>query len=136
MAALVLALTGAIFTAMLVTSPSPTTGTATPPTSPAVPGPRAVVLAYIAAINSHNWHRVWALGGKNFSPSYQDMVTGYRLTAHDDLTGVRVHGDTVYARLLARKTTGEVLRYRVRYVVHGGVITAGHATPLATGHRR
>jgi hypothetical protein len=132
-AALVLALTGTIFTAMLVTSPSPTTGTVTSPSSPAVPGPRAVVLAYIAAINSHNWHRVWALGGKNFSPSYQDMVAGYRLTAHDGLTSLRVHGDTVYAHLLARKTTGEVQRYRVRYVVHGGVITAGHATRLVTG---
>jgi hypothetical protein len=99
---------------------------------PPPPGPRAVVLAYIAAINAHNWHRVWDLGGRNLSPSYQAMVAGYRLTAHDKLTSVRVHGDTVDANLSARETTGVVQRYRMHYVVRNGVIVAGHATLLGT----
>jgi len=99
---------------------------------PPPPGPRAVVLAYIAAINAHQWHRVWDLGGRNLSPSYQAMVAGYRLTAHDRLTSVTVHGATVDANLSARETTGVVQRYRMHYVVRNGVIVAGHATLLGT----
>jgi hypothetical protein len=100
---------------------------------PPPPGPRAVVLAYIAAINAHQWHRVWDLGGRNLSPSYQAMVAGYRLTAHDELTSVTVHGATVAADLSARETTGVVQHYRMHYVVRDGVIVAGHATLLGTG---
>jgi hypothetical protein len=128
----VVALTSATFIALALTSHSPTGGRPSPPSSHATPGPRAVVLAYFAAINARNWHRVWALGGKNLSASYRDMVAGYRFTAHDDLTGIKVHGDTVEAHLLARQATGAVHSYRIRYVVHGGVITAGHATLVGT----
>jgi hypothetical protein len=102
------------------------------PASPPPPGPRAVVLAYIAAINAHRWHRVWELGGRNLNPSYRAMVAGYRLTAHDQLTAVTVHGHTVNADLSARETTGVVQRYRMHYVVRDGVIVAGHATLLST----
>ena len=130
-AALVAILTGTVFTAVALTSrPSPA--------KPATPsllvsaGPRAVVLAYFSAINSRNWHRVWGLGGKNLSPSYQGMVAGYRLTAHDDVTSIKVRGDTVYVHVLAHQSTGAVQNYRMRYVVHRGVITAGHATLLGT----
>jgi uncharacterized protein YbjT (DUF2867 family) len=121
-AALVVALTSATFIAVALTSHSPTGGR---PPARTTPGPRAVVLAYFAAINARDWHRVWALGGKNLNTSYQNMVAGYRFTAHDDLTSIKVHGDTVEAHLLARQTTGAVRSYRIRYVVHGGVITAG-----------
>jgi hypothetical protein len=99
---------------------------------PPPPGPREVVLAYIAAINAHQWHRVWDLGGRNLSPSYQAMVAGYRLTAHDKLTSVTVHGGTVDANLSARESTGVVQHYRMHYVVRNGVIVAGHATLLGT----
>ena len=84
--------------------------------------------AYIAAINRHDWHRVWALGGKHFSRSYQDMVAGYRLTARDDVTSLKVRGDTVYVHLLARETTGAVQSYQMRYVVRRGMIIAGRTT--------
>ena len=124
-AALVVGLTSATLIAVALTSHSRTSGRVTTSSSSATPGPRAVVLAYIAAINARNWHRVWALGGKNLSTSYQDMMAGYRLTAHDELTSIKVHGDTVQAHLLAHQTTGAVHSYRMRYVVHGGVITAG-----------
>ena len=122
-AALVIVLTGTVLTALAVNPPSP---------APAVPGPRAVVLSYIAAINAHDYRRVWALGGKNLGQTYQQMVAGYRLTAHDDVTSLVVHGDTVDITMLARETTGAVQSYRVHYVVHHGVITAGHATLLGT----
>ena len=91
-----------------------------------------MVLAYIAAINRHQWHRVWALGGRNLSRSYAAMVAGYRLTAHDELTAIRVRGDTVDANLSARETTGVVQHYRMHYVVRHGVIVAGHAILLGT----
>ena len=94
--------------------------------------PRTVVLAYFAAINRHDWHRVWALGGKNLGRSYRGMVAGYRLTAHDDVTSLRVRGDTVYVHLLAHQTTGAAQSYRMRYVIHDGIITAGHALPPGT----
>jgi len=102
------------------------------PASPPAPAPRTVVLAYIAAINRHQWHRVWALGGRNLSRSYAAMVAGYRLTAHDELTAIRVRGDTVDANLSARETTGVVQHYRMHYVVRHGVIVAGHAILLGT----
>ena len=131
MAALVAILTGTVFTAVALTSrPSPAKPAT--PSLLASAGPRAVVLAYFSAINSRNWHRVWGLGGKNLSPSYQGMVAGYRLTAHDDVTSIKVRGDTVYVHVLAHQSTGAVQNYRMRYVVHRGLITAGHATLLGT----
>jgi Protein kinase domain len=132
-AALVVALLSATFIGVALTSHSATGGRVSPPSSHAPPGPRAVVLAYVAAVNARNWHRVWALGGKNLSTSYRDMVAGYRFTVHDELTRIKVHGDTVEAHLLARQASGAVHSYRIRYVVHGGVITAGHATLVGTG---
>jgi serine/threonine protein kinase len=123
----VLALAGLVAAVLTLTSHSASSG------RPPPPGPRAVVVAYIAAINAHQWHKVWNLGGRNLSPSYPAMVAGYRLTAHDELTAVRVHGDIVDANLSARETTGVVQHYRMHYVVRDGVIVAGHATLLGTG---
>jgi hypothetical protein len=123
----VVALIGIVAAVLALTSPSPSSLPVTPP-----PGPRAVALAYIGAINAHHWRQVWDLGGRNLSPSYQAMVAGYRLTAHDDLTAIRVRGDTVDANLSARETTGVVQHYRMHYVVRDGVIVAGHAILLGT----
>ena len=110
------------------------TGIPAPPpaSSPAVPGPTTVVEQYFTAINSHNWRRVWELGGKNFGQTYRQMVAGYRGTAHDVVTGVVARGDTVSLRLAAHQTNGTVQTYQASYEVHGGVITAGQAT-LVTG---
>ena len=123
----VVALAGLVAAVLLLTRPA-----SSGPAGPRTPGPRAVVLAYVAAINRHQWHRVWDLGGRNLSPSYRAMVAGYRLTAHDQLTAVRVRGDNVAANLSARETTGVVQHYRMHYVVRHGVIVAGHATLLGT----
>lgn len=123
----VVALIGIVAAVLALTSPSPSSPPVTPP-----PGPRAVVLSYIGAINAHHWRQVWDLGGRNLSPSYQAMVAGYRLTAHDDLTAIRVQGDTLDANLSARETTGVVQHYQMHYVVRDGVIVAGHAILLGT----
>jgi hypothetical protein len=91
--------------------------------SPAA-GPRAVVVAYYAAINRRDWGKVWQLGGQNLSTSYQAMVDGYADTARDVIRSIRVIGDHVQVRLRAYETGGTLQVYDVVMVVRDGVITA------------
>jgi hypothetical protein len=124
---------GAGAAALALTSRGPFGGQPTPPaSSPAVPSPRAVVEEYFAAINAHDWRKVWDLGGKNLGQTYSQMVAGYRSTAHDELASIQAHGDSVTVRLIARETNDTVQTYQASYVVQNGVITAGHATLLGT----
>ena len=132
--ALVLVLAGAGVAALALTSRVHLGGQPTPPasSSPAVLSPRAVVEAYFAAINAHQWRKVWNLGGKNFGQTYDQMVAGYRSTAHDTLTSIHVHGHTVTVRLRAHQTDGSVQTYRISYTVQDGVITGAHTKQLGT----
>jgi hypothetical protein len=100
--------------------------------APQVAGPRAVVEAFFAAINAHNWPRVWQLGGKNLGYTYPAFVAGFHQTARDAVTHLTTHGDTVSVRFLAYETTGAVQTYQARYTVHHGQITSGQQTLLAT----
>ncbi|HSR23785.1 MAG TPA: serine/threonine-protein kinase [Candidatus Eisenbacteria bacterium] len=133
--ALVLVLAAAGVAALALTSRLHLGSQPTPPTSssPAVASPRAVVEAYIAAINAHQWRKVWNLGGKNFGQSYGQMVSGYRTTARDVLTSIHAHGDVVTVRLRAHHTDGKVLTFRISYTVQDGVITGAHTKRLRTG---
>ena len=125
----VLAVVGAA--ALALTSRGHTGAPVPPPaSSPAVPGPKTVVEEYFAAINAHNWRKVWDLGGKHFDHTYGEMVAGYRGTARDVLTGIVAHGDSVSLRLAAHQTNGTVKTYQASYEVHDGVITGGHVTQL------
>jgi len=125
----VLAVAGAA--ALALTSRGHTGAPVPPPaSSPVVPGPKTVVEDYFAAINAHNWRKVWDLGGKHFDHTYGEMVAGYRGTAHDVLTGIVAHGHSVSLRLAAHQTNGTVKTYQASYEVHNGVITAGHVTQL------
>jgi hypothetical protein len=127
----VLALAGLV--ALALTSRGNSGGPPTPPaSSAAVAGPKAVVKAYFAAINAHSWRKVWNLGGKNFSHTYQEMIAGYRGTSRDVLTHIVAHGNRVSVRFAAHHTNGIVETYKASYVVRNGVITAGHATLLRT----
>jgi serine/threonine protein kinase len=101
-----------------------------PASSPAAARPRAVVEAYFAAINAHDWRKVWNLGGKNFSRTYGQMVAGYRSTAHDVLTSIHAHGHIVTVRLKAHHTDGTVLTYKISYTVRDGVITGARTKRL------
>lgn len=94
--------------------------------------PRAVVEAYFAAINAHDWRRVWLLGGKNLSPSYASMVTGFQDTRRDVITRMSASGDAVTVRIRAYETTGAVQVYVLSYTVTGGVIGSGHQTLIST----
>jgi hypothetical protein len=103
-------------------------GPTSSPSAPAATGPKAVVEAYFAAINAHNWRKVWDLGGKNFSKTRSQMIAGYRMTAHDDVTDIVTHGDEVAFRLTAHQTDGSVKIYHESFAVRNGVITAAHVT--------
>jgi serine/threonine protein kinase len=98
--------------------------------------PQAVVEAYFAAINAHNWRLVWQLGGKNIEKklgkTYAAMVAGYRDTSHDVLTSVTTHGNSVFVQISAYETTGAVQTYAGTYTVAHGIITSGHQTLLGT----
>jgi hypothetical protein len=132
-AALVLVLAGAGVAALALTSGLHLGSQPTPPaSSPAALSPRAVVQAYFAAINAHQWRKVWNLGGKNFNRSYNQMVAGYRTTAHDTLTSIHVHGNVVTVHLKARHTNGTVRTYRISYTVRDGVITGARTKRLGT----
>jgi serine/threonine protein kinase len=132
--ALVLVLAAAGVAALALTSRLHLGSQPTPPasSSPAAASPRAVVEAYFAAINAHQWRKVWHLGGKNFNKSYGQMVAGYRTTAHDVLTSIHAHGDVVTVHLRARHTDGTVRTYRISYTVQDGVITGAHTKRLRT----
>ena len=101
-------------------------------TATAADSPRAVVKAFIAAINEHDWHKVWQLGGKNLGETYGAMVAGFRETNHDVLNRITSHGDTVNARITAYESTGTVQTFALSYTVRAGMITAGRQTLLAT----
>lgn len=130
--ALVLVLAGAGVAALALTSRLHLGGQPTPPasSSPAAASPQAVVEAYFAAINAHQWRKVWNLGGKNFNKSYGQMVAGYRTTAHDVLTSIHAHGNVVTVHLKAHHTDGTVRTYRISYTVQDGVITVAHTKRL------
>jgi hypothetical protein len=86
-----------------------------------------VVKAYLAAINAHDWRKVWQLGGKNLGTTYTSMVTGFRYTSHDKLISLTTAGDSVSALIRAYETTGAVQTYTLSYTVRDGVITSGQS---------
>ncbi|WP_371496598.1 DUF4352 domain-containing protein [Kitasatospora sp. NBC_00374] len=100
---------------------TPATPTATPTVSTAAPA--QVVLDYVAAINSHDYARAWALGGRNLGGSYQSFVAGFADTAHDTVTITSVRGNTVGVVLDALQNDGSHRFYSGTYTVVNGVIT-------------
>jgi eukaryotic-like serine/threonine-protein kinase len=87
--------------------------------------PRSVVLAYFAAINAHDWHRVWRLGGDRLSRSYRSMVAGYARTVFDDVRSIRVSGDRVVVRVRAYERDDTSQLYRFEYTVEDAAIVSG-----------
>jgi Restriction endonuclease len=99
--------------------------------SPAPPSsPEQVVREFYAAINSHDWPKVWQLGGRNLGEgpyaTYSGMISGYKDTIRDVLTQIHASGNTVTVRLLAYQTGNVTVPYQYTYVVRNGVIVSGH----------
>ena len=80
---------------------------------------------FFDAINRKDWPQVWAIGGSNLSPSYQEMVAGYDRTAHDDPAIYFDDGSLVRLVLLAAETTGATQLYDASYTVASGSIVRG-----------
>ncbi len=100
------------------------TQTATP-TAPA-----AVVRAYFAAINHHNYGLAWRLGGKNAGKSKAQFVSGFVGTAHDSVRILGQSGDSVRARVIARQTNGTRKFFQGTYRVVDGAIVHSHIRPV------
>ena len=112
-------------------TPGPSRSPSVSRTVTAKPAPEAVVKAYLAAINAHDWRKVWQLGGKNLGQTYTSMVTGFRDTSHDVLISLTTAGDSVSARIRAYETTGTVQTYALTYTVSDGVIISGRQKLLS-----
>ena len=87
------------------------------------PGPAATVQAYFAAINTHDYAKAWALGGKNIASPYSKFANGFNGTAKDKVTVVSVTGGVVTVKLAAVQTDGSVKHYAGTYTVANGIIT-------------
>jgi serine/threonine protein kinase len=98
----------------------------------AASSPRGTVIAFIAAINKRDWHKMWQLGGKNLRESYSKLVAGFQHTRHDKITSIVSHGDMVTVFISARETTGVVQFFKFSYTVRAGIITQGQQTWLGT----
>jgi len=138
-AAVIGAILTAIFTNGFGLFPARDHGVATTPPSrsftppiTSLSNPRQVVEAYLAAVNQHNWPRVWQLGGKNLGHTYRHMVTGFRLTGSVQILRLTASGSSVAVRVKTYETTGAVQFYALHYVVRRGEIVAGQRTLLRT----
>ena len=108
-----------------VSTPSSTSTDEATPTAE----PEAVVTAYFAAINNHEYSTAWAMGGKNLGdPDYDAFVAGYATTERDSISQVSVQGAVVTLVLNALQTDGTSHSYHATYTVLDGVITHGTAT--------
>lgn len=99
-----------------------------PCTHSPVLSPVGVVEAYVAAINSRDWARAWALGGKNLGQTYHQLIAGFADTGHVQITSISANGSSVTVLTTATETNGTIQRYRLNYLVSNGIITAGQST--------
>lgn len=101
--------------------------------------PDVVAKEFFAAISSHDWLRVWTLGGKNIGrgpyATYPGMVSGYRGTIRDVLMNLKAQGQTVSGEFLAYETGERVSTYDFVFVVRNGVIVSARQRWMGTTQR-
>lgn len=88
----------------------------------------SAVYAYYAAVSQRDWPQAWKLLGEPtpvYSPGYNQWVSGYACTVHDEITSITPHGDALFVAVRADESGGVVQTYRFRYVVQRGVLTQG-----------
>lgn len=97
----------------------------TPPLQSAEDSPGAVVESYFAAINSGDYKRAWALGGRNLQPgSFSSFAKSFEGTVSESLTVLSASGDEVEIELDATQTDGTHRYFAGTYTVQSGVIVA------------
>jgi hypothetical protein len=99
----------------------------TPPPTPNVSDPWAVVSAYYGDIESGNYPEAWALlsSGAVTGQTYQQFVAGFACTGSQQLTEVSESGDQVTFQLEATDDcTGAVQHYAGTDTVSDGKIVA------------
>lgn len=109
---------------------APATPTAAPSSRPA--DPVSVIESFYAAINAHDYHRAWDLGGSNLGRPYADFADGFADTAADVISIDNVNGHTVDVHLHAVHTDGSTADYAGSYIVENGTITYGSLHLVAT----
>ena len=93
--------------------------------------PSQVVQAYYQAINEHQYHVAWQLGGKNTGQTYASFVAGFNGTASDVLQIGEANGTIVRGTLTANQTDGSVKTYSGSYTVQDGVISRFQVVQIA-----
>lgn len=115
--------------------PSQATPSVSPPPSRAGHGStsdQAVIQAFYAAINKHDWPDMWRLAGNSpasiGSIAYNKVISGFRCTVHDQITGISSNRGVIFVRVRAQESDGivsTVQNYRFSYVVRDGLISKG-----------
>ncbi|MBL1109425.1 zinc-ribbon domain-containing protein [Streptomyces sp. 5-8] len=86
---------------------------------------RQIVRDYFDAVNSHNYARAWALGGKHLvGGSYDSYVEQISKVANVSFTVYAADGDDVTVRYDSTQTDGTHRRFAGTYTVRGGAIVA------------
>jgi hypothetical protein len=114
-------------------SPPPPSALATPSTqsapsaapSSSTADPASVIESFYAAINAHDYHRAWDLGGSHLGRPYADFAAGFADTTADVISIGHVNGNTVEVQLHAVHTDGSTADYAGSYLVESGTITHG-----------
>jgi hypothetical protein len=96
------------------------TSTTTMTRAPSTPG--AVVQAYFAAIDHHNYRLAWHLGGRNTGDTFRQYKLGFIGTAHDTVRILGQSGDTARAKIIARQEDGSRKVFQGTYTIVNGTI--------------
>src|SRR5262249_25508666 len=99
---------------------------------------KAVVEEFFAAINKHDWLRMWSLGDKylGYGPynTLLGMTYGYRCTERDVPRGLNSNGNVVSGFFVAHDSNRGVRTeqtYSFRFVVSHGAIRRGNQKLLS-----
>jgi hypothetical protein len=96
------------------------TSTTTITKAPSTSG--AVVQAYFAAIDHHNYRLAWHLGGRNTGDTFRQYKLGFIGTAHDTVRILGQSGDTARAKIIARQEDGSRKVFQGTYTIVNGTI--------------
>jgi hypothetical protein len=112
------------------TAPPPAAAPAPAPIQSTSTDPAAVVYAYFAAINAHDYEQAWSLGGDNLGESYAQFAAGYADTVSTTVTVLSTSGNAVNVAFSATQTDGSQQEFTGTYTVSGQAITGASVTQV------